>query len=185
MRLFHFSENPAIEVFAPRELANPKPRPPGREWLNGPLVWAIEERFQFLYFFPRNCPRIVIWAEPQTKELERQKWLGDRKAAAYVEHDWMAAMRTTTIYRYHLPIDGFTDLQDAGMWVAESTIIPRSCEPVSNLEAALEAMHVELRPVDRLTFLRALWDTGLHVSGIRLSKAKGWDEVDPDGRTDP
>jgi hypothetical protein len=43
VRLFHFSEEPSIKVFTPRAVAVPVRRAEGREWLNGPLVWAIEE----------------------------------------------------------------------------------------------------------------------------------------------
>ncbi|HMG50328.1 MAG TPA: hypothetical protein VK597_07005, partial [Inquilinus sp.] len=61
MRLFHFSDDPAIERFEPRPVRVPSARPAGREWLNGPLVWAIDDAHQMLYLFPRDCPRILAW----------------------------------------------------------------------------------------------------------------------------
>jgi hypothetical protein len=42
MRLFHFSDDPAIAIFTPRPVRVPAQRAPGREWLNGTLVWAID-----------------------------------------------------------------------------------------------------------------------------------------------
>ena len=54
MRLFHFSEDAAITRFAPRPVAVPSARPREQEWLNGPLVWAIDEAHQPLYLFPRD-----------------------------------------------------------------------------------------------------------------------------------
>lgn len=60
MRLFHFSEEPDIGHFEPRPVRTPAARRAGQEWLNGPLVWAIDEDHQRLYLFPRECPRIVL-----------------------------------------------------------------------------------------------------------------------------
>lgn len=66
MRLFHFSEDPTIVTFAPRAVVVPSRRSPGKEWLNGPLVWAIQESLDFMYLFPRDCPRILTWAIDET-----------------------------------------------------------------------------------------------------------------------
>jgi|ERR1035437_264431 hypothetical protein len=75
MRLFHFSEDPAIAKFDPRPVQVASDRPAGREWLNGPLVWAIEESHQRLYLFPRDCPRILLWATPKTTAEDVARWL--------------------------------------------------------------------------------------------------------------
>jgi len=50
-RLFHFSEDDSIETFEPRPVEVPSDRAAGQEWLNGPLVWAVEENFQATYLF--------------------------------------------------------------------------------------------------------------------------------------
>jgi hypothetical protein len=42
VRLFHFSDDPTIEIFTPRPVLVASKRPPGREWLNDPLAWAID-----------------------------------------------------------------------------------------------------------------------------------------------
>jgi hypothetical protein len=52
MRLFHFSEDAEIISFKPRVIAVSTQRRNGEDWLNDPLVWAIDERHQFLYLFP-------------------------------------------------------------------------------------------------------------------------------------
>lgn len=71
MRLFHISDQPDIAHFQPRPIRVPVDRPPGQDWLNGPLVWAIDELHQILYLFPRECPRIVIWATPFSTHADR------------------------------------------------------------------------------------------------------------------
>ena len=54
MRLFHFSDDPAIGLFTPRPVRVAVARPSGQAWLNGPLVWSIDEAHQILYLFPRE-----------------------------------------------------------------------------------------------------------------------------------
>jgi hypothetical protein len=176
MRLHHFSEDPAIRRFDPRPVRVPSPRPPGREWLNGPLVWAIEAQRAPMYLFPRDCPRILLWGTPQTTAADRRRWLGASAAAtvAYVEWDWLERVRTGTIHRYDLPPDTFEDLQDAGMFVSRQAVVPFAMETLSDLPAALRAHDVELRVVESLAPLKGAWESSLHVSGIRLRNARGW-----------
>ncbi len=68
MHLFHFSDDPNIQTFVPRPVRVSIERPEGMDWLNGPLVWAIDEAHEPLYLFPRECPRILLWATPETKQ---------------------------------------------------------------------------------------------------------------------
>jgi hypothetical protein len=60
MRVFHFSDDSAIATFEPRPMLVPSKHTAEIEWLNGPLVWAIDESVDFMYLFPRHCPRILI-----------------------------------------------------------------------------------------------------------------------------
>jgi len=52
------SDDPAIGYFEPRPVRIPSTRPEGREWLNGPLVWAIDEWHQ-----PTREPEDVTYRE--------------------------------------------------------------------------------------------------------------------------
>jgi len=175
MRLFHFSNDPDIKVFEPRPVRIPSIRPAGREWLNGPLVWAIDDDHDFMYLFPRDCPRILIWATPETPEAERRRWLRDCRAAAYVERRWLERLEGETVHRYELPVADFEDLGDAGMWVARKAVAPLEHVAMSQLDREFAPRGVELRAVDSLRPLKSLWDTGLHVSGIRLRNAGDWE----------
>ncbi|MDF2901263.1 MAG: hypothetical protein K0Q62_1322, partial [Phenylobacterium sp.] len=91
MRLFHFSDDPAIERFEPRPVLVPSARAPGREWLNGPLVWAIDEPHQPMYLFPRDCPRILLWPRPDTTAQDLERWWGGSpcRIIAHVEAAWL------------------------------------------------------------------------------------------------
>ncbi|MDP2011876.1 MAG: hypothetical protein Q8K11_17015 [Phenylobacterium sp.] len=184
MRLFHFSDDPGIECFVPRPVRVPSTRPPGRDWLNGPLVWAIDEVTQPLYFFPRDCPRIVLWEGPTTTEEDRARWFGssDARMIAHVEWAWFERLRSEPLYRYELPVEGFEDLADAGMWVARHAVRPLSVETLDDLPAMMAAHGVELRLMASLVPLRDVWSTSLHASGVRLRHAQGW-AATPDAST--
>jgi GNAT superfamily N-acetyltransferase len=175
-RLFHFSDDPAIARFEPRPVRIPSERPSGREWLNGPLVWAIEDARQALYLFPRDCPRILLWPTPATTAADLAAWFGGREARtiAHIEWAWLERLRTGTIWRYEMPPATFEDLDDAGMWVSREAVTPIGVERIDDLPAALRAQSVELRVMESLRPLRDVWNTSLHASGVRLRNAVGW-----------
>lgn len=173
MRLFHFSEDPNIPRFEPRPVRVPSERAPGRSWLNGPLVWAIEEAYQAMYLFPRDCPRIVVFRRADSTLNDVAAWFGtrDSSAIAHVEWQWLDRIATTALYRYDLPAETFEDLDDAGMHVSRTAVVPLGVDVLAHPLNALRDAGVELRVMHRLTSLRTAWDTSLHVSGIRLRNA--------------
>lgn len=169
-RLYHFSEDASIEVFHPRTM------PPHRG-VAEPLVWAIDEAHQFMYLFPRDCPRVLLWPTGETTEADRSAVFGrsDARVVAHIEYDWLDRLRTTTLYRYTLPPETFEDLHDTGMWVSRTTVTPSAVEVVEDLPEALRAAGVELRVMDRLTPLWGFWETTtLHWSSIRMRNAQDW-----------
>ncbi|WP_064682763.1 DUF6886 family protein [Rhizobium bangladeshense] len=155
MRLFHFSDDPDIAVFEPRPVLIPSVRLVGREWLNAPRVWAIDGDHDFMYLFPRDCPRILMWGTPDTPGAERRRWLGDWRAVAFVERHWLERL-------------------EAGMWVSSRRVVPVKRTAMSQLDQEFAPRKVDLRVVDNLRPLRDLWNTGLHVSGVRLRNARDW-----------
>ena len=175
-RLFHFSDDPSIARFIPRPVAVPSARPAGRDWLNGPLVWAIEERRQYLYLFPRDCPRILLWPAARTRAEDLALWWENRTCAAvaHIEEAWFERLKTAVLHRYELPAEAFEDLDDAGMWVAREAVTPLAVEALSDLPGVLAALDVELRVMPSLLPLKGVWETSLHASGVRLRNAAGW-----------
>ena len=93
---------------------------------------------------------------------------------AYVEKNWGTRIKESVLFRYEMPVTSFTDLGDAGMHVARTSVKPLSCEHLSDLTSELAAAKVELRNMASLTPLRDVWSSTLHVSGIRLRNAVGW-----------
>lgn len=175
-RLFHFSDQPAIDTFVPRAVLTPARRAPGFEWLNGPLVWAIDDWHQPMYLFPRDCPRILLWRKPSTRNDDIERYFGGSTAriVAYVEERWASVVASAVLHRYELPAESFESLEDAGMWVSKSAVRPLTCTEVRDLPEALSACGTELRALPDLTSLKCVWETSLHASGIRLRNAVRW-----------
>lgn len=181
MRLFHFSERGDIAVFEPRPVTVPSPRPPGREWLNGPLVWAIDAWHQPMYLFPRDCPRILLWPLTSTSPEDLDIYWKDRscRMVANIETAWLERLSRTLLYRYEFPANAFESLDDAGMWVARSAVVPIGLERIDDVAGALRQCEMELHVMPSLTPLRDLSSTTLHVSRIRLRNAQGWSSKVP------
>jgi hypothetical protein len=175
-RLFHFSDDPGIERFVPRPVRVPAERPPGWEWLNGPLVWAVSEVRQAAYLFPRDCPRILLWPTADTTDADREQWWGDATAGtlAYVERGWLERIQQAALVRYELPSKGFEPVDGDWFWVSHNTVTPTSVVPCGDLLDALAGQDVEVRALDDLRPLRDVWSTTLHASGIRLRNARAW-----------
>jgi hypothetical protein len=181
MRLFHFSDDKNIGFFEPRPVRIASGRLAGHEWLNGPLVWAIDELHQPMYLFPRECPRILCWPTAKTTVEDRELWFGERNChvIAHIEWAWLERLRDGVLYRYELPVDSFLDLHDAGMWVSRDPVQPIRVAALTDLLAELRSHEAELRVMETLAPLKKLWKTSLHVSGIRLRNARGYNESGP------
>jgi len=176
VRLFHFSEDPNIGIFRPRPVRISTERPAGREWLNEPLVWAIDELHQSMYLFPRDCLRVLYWPTPTTTAEDYQRWWGKRscQVVAHIEWSWFDRLRAGTLHRYEFPEADFMSLQDAGMWVSRMPVTPTKVESLNDLPGELRGQGVELHVMESLASLKELWNTSLHVSGIRLRNARDW-----------
>lgn len=169
--LYHFSEDPGIDTFEPRPGRAIEGRPAGER-----LVWAIDELHAPMYFFPRECPRIVLWAVDNSLAEDIARWLGPSSAtiAIHVESRWLEAMRSCELYRYSFDPAPFETINDHGTHVSASAVKPRAVEALGDLESALESSGVELRVVDSLQALADAWFSTLHFSGIRLRNAVEW-----------
>src|SRR5688572_18806503 len=134
--LYHFSDDPHIERFEPRLMGR-------RPEVTEALVWAVDEEYAFTYCFARDCPRILLWPREGTTEADRERWFGasDARAIAHIEYTWLESMRTTSLYRYALPVDSFESVGadgGPGNYVSRAAVIPMRMDPVLDL---IEALH--------------------------------------------
>jgi RimJ/RimL family protein N-acetyltransferase len=190
-RLFHFSEDPAIEVFEPRPVRVPSQRPPGLGWLNGPLIWAVDAWHAPMFFFPRDCPRVMLWRTPRTSDADLDHWWrGDRRRRmqAHIETTWLERVRAGRLYRYAFDPAAFEPVEAAGgpgYHVARQAVRPLEVTPVGDLTAALAAADVELHTMHDLLPFNGAWLSTVHFSGSRLRNAVGWEARDAPSNRPP
>ncbi|TCM99302.1 hypothetical protein EV294_102595 [Paenibacillus sp. BK033] len=163
MRLFHFSEERAIDVFVPRVKANRTDMPP--------VVWAIDEEHQFTFFFPRDCPRIVYTRSAGLTSEDEWRFFGTTAAniVITVETGWHERIKQTTLYRYELPPESFELFDEyAGYHVSKETLVPLAVEPLSDLIERLAGLGIEIRftpnlhPLKEAILQSSLRDFGIH-----------------------
>jgi hypothetical protein len=158
------SEDPSIEVFHPHhhELHT----------LDEPLVWAVDTRYMWLYWFPRDCPRACFNAKEDTTDQDVERWLdGDRaRRVAVIETAWLDRMRSVQLYAYRLPPEAFEPWDK--FFISRETAVPLEVVELGDLLARHADAGVELRIAPALY---PLWEkvieTTLDFSGIRLRNA--------------
>jgi hypothetical protein len=155
------SEDATIEVFHPHhhELHS----------LDEPLVWALDTRYWWLYWFPRECPRACFEANADTTDEDVERWLdGDRdRRVAVIETGRLEAMRTTKVYAYRMPAETFEPWDK--FFISRETVVPGEVVELGDLVARHADAGNELRIAPTLY---PLWDrvveSTLDFSGIRL-----------------
>ena len=161
--LWHFSEDPSIELFRPRTGAEAAP--------TQPLVWAIDDEHVPAYWFPRDCPRVTFWRgtdEPGPFGAALLTGVGAPRVHA-VEWAWRERIAATSLYRYGLDAVAFQRWPHAGGYhVCRQAVRPVQVEPVGDLLALHAQAGIELRFVPRLQpLISAVRDSGLAFSIIR------------------
>lgn len=163
MRLFHFSEEGAIDVFVPRVKANRTDMPP--------VVWAIDEEHQFTFFFPRDCPRIVYTRSEGIAAEDERTFFGATACdiVITVETGWYERIKQATLYRYELSSESF-ELFDAcaGYYISGEVQTPIAVQPLPDLLGLLMKHGIEVRLTPNLHPLKdailssSLTDFGIH-----------------------
>ena len=168
--LFHFSEDPSIEVFHPHV--------PSSNPTSAPAVWAIDEARSPLYWFPRMCPRVTCWYRPSTDRARARAAIGATTAPRVhaIEWPWLEAMRSTSLYVYRFDPTPFTPVEPGGgQYTSPETVRPLGVDAVGDLLAKHEEAGIELRLVDDLWALHvAVVASTLSFSGVRLSRSPSY-----------
>ena len=162
--LWHVSEDPTIERFAPHH----QPLHANDE----PLVYAIDTRHLPLYWFPRDCPRAGFWANSATSDDDVERFLDrDRSRRVHVvETSWLDPMRTTPVFAYRLPEESFEPWDR--FWISRDTVEPLELVELGDLVERHEAAEIELgTEADLLGFWDEVVASSLGYSGIRLRNA--------------
>jgi hypothetical protein len=162
--LLHYSEDANIREFRPHV---PRSNPGA-----APAVWAIDPARAPLYWFPRDCPRVAVWANDAVDAGRlRELFATDAMRVQAVPVEWRDAVNDCRLYEYRFAPEPFTPWPDAeGQWVAHEPVVAESVEPVGPLVQKQAAAGIDLRFVDDLPRLRArALASGLPGSIVRFS----------------
>lgn len=170
MPVYHFSQEPDIQRFVPRE--------PAPVWSAlGPVVWAIDEWHAPMYHLPRDCPRVCFYPLASTTVEDRERYWSAATARMVIaiEAAWLERMRSTVVYRYTLPEVSFTRVREPTYYlVSKEPVDPLRVEPLGDLIQAITSAGVELRICPSLADLgRGLAASSMQFSLIRMRNAQG------------
>ncbi len=165
--VFHYSEDGNIKRFTP-QVAPSNPSHP-------PAVWALDAEHAPLYWFPRFCPRISVWAydaEQQARLSELFHTDASRICAA--ETAWLDEMRSAQIYQYRFDAGQFAPWAEAdGQYISGDVVYPERVEVLDDLLGLHAANDVELRFTPKLgTLMDAMLASGLPFSFVRIRDAR-------------
>lgn len=160
--LLHYSEDPSITLFTPHvPSTNPTTRP---------AVWTIDPPRAPLYWFPRHCPRVTIWANT-SQQLEQLQTLMQTTAwrVQVAPIEWAERIRCCGLYEYRFDPSAFEPWPEAeGQWIATTPQTPISVVAVGDLMGRQASAGVELRLVDDLASIRkVVLDSNLPFSIVR------------------
>ena len=98
--LFHYSDDGNITRFAPHVPATNPSHPPA--------VWAMDAAHSPLYWFPRHCPRISVWADDEEQQITLTETFGtDASRICAAESRWIDGVRHGLVYRYSFDAEQF------------------------------------------------------------------------------
>jgi Family of unknown function (DUF6886) len=166
-RLFHFSEDPTIELFIPHVARTSDEKEP--------FVWAVDEMHAPSYWFPRDCPRICCWKTGSQSECgDSLLALGGAHRLHALEHEWVERFRQCQLYVYEFDSAPFMpQVPGAGYWATRNNIVPLSVKPVGNLLTRHVEAGIELRIVKNLwPLIDVVVASGLEFSIIRKANAQ-------------
>ncbi len=164
--VFHISEDPTIRRFIPQV--------PGSNPSHPPAVSAIDAEHAPLYWFPRSCPRTSVWAHTDAdREALRELFGCEASRICATESRWLAAMRTTVLYRYTFdPADFQPSMEGAGQYVSLRAVEPVAVDPLDDLIGLHVEAGIELRFTPRLgALIDQILASGLPSSFVRLRHA--------------
>ena len=167
--LFHFSEDPTINLFRPHVALTSSEIEP--------LVWASDKAHAPSYWFPRDCPRACCWAGEKTLIAQAGAallGLGGARRVHAIEGAWLERVRACQLFVYEFDAALFRPkIAEAGYWVARCDVVPLTVSPVGDLLARHVKAGIELRVVRNLwPIIDAIVASGLEFSILRKANAQ-------------
>jgi Family of unknown function (DUF6886) len=164
--VYHYSGDGTISRFAPH-VPQTNPSHP-------PAVWAMDAEHSPLYWFPRDCPRISVWATDEAQRtMLRDTFDTDATRICACESRWADRVRRSRLYRYSFDGAQFVPWAEAeGQYISGEVVLPQSVDPIDDLIGLHAAAEVELRFTPRLgALMDRMLASGLPFSFVRLRDA--------------
>jgi hypothetical protein len=164
--VFHYTEDGTISRFVPH-VPQTNPSHP-------PAVWAIDHEHSPLYWFPRDCPRISVWATDAAQQaVLSDRFETDARRICAAETGWVERIRSGRVYRYSFDAEQFRPWDQAdGQYICDRAVSPLDVEPIDDLIEMHTAAEVELRFTPRLgTLMDAMLQSSLPFSFVRIRNA--------------
>lgn len=169
--LYHFSEDPSIKIFKPRQSASfPSLHP---------AVWAIDQEHALHYFFPRDCPRVIYWKGEKTTEEDLESFFAETSTdkIIVIENSWLDKLRSTNLYIYSFcpeSFELFEEAKTAGYYISFEEVKPLKIVPAGDSLEKITKEKVELRFTPSLYPIRnRVLASSLDFSIIRFRNAGG------------
>jgi hypothetical protein len=165
--VYHYSEDGGIRRFAPHVPPTNPSHPPA--------VWAIDEDHSPLYWFPRHCPRISVWANtPEQQQRLTERFATEASRIVAAEIGWLDRIREAHLYRYAFDGAQFEPWAEAdGQYITGETVHPVRVDLIDDLLALHAAAEVELRLTPRLgELMDQVLASGLPFSFVRIRDAQ-------------
>ncbi len=163
--LFHYSEDPDISRFEPHV---PRTNPE-----SAAAVWAIDASHAPLYWFPRDCPRVAVWANDDRQRHRLQGVFGtERSRVQAAPLSWSNGIGSCVLHEYRFAASDFDPWSEAeGQWISHRTVAPLTVAPVGDLYVRHRDANVDLRLLpDLRAFRTAVLDSGLPFSVVRYQR---------------
>ena len=164
--LFHFSEDSSIREFAPH-VPRTNPTHPA-------AVWAIDEANSPLYWFPRDCPRVTVWARTDAEAAAFSATFRTTARRLHaIEEVWWERMNAVEVFRYSFDAYNFGPWAAAsGQWTSSRTVVPLAVEPLGDLVGLHDSASIELRVLPSLWLLHDIVTAGdWEFSFVRMANA--------------
>ncbi len=165
--VYHFSEDGMLRRFTPHVPPTNPSHPPA--------VWAIDAAHAPLYWFPRHCPRVSVWARDDEQQAVLRDMFGSEATrVCAAETGWFDRVRTTRLYRYEFDASAFIPWAIAdGQYVSSEPVKAERVEALDDLLALHVAADVELRFTPRLgALVDQVLASGLPFSFVRIRDAR-------------
>lgn len=165
--VYHYSEDGTISRFAPH-VPQTNPSHP-------PAVWAMDAEHSPLSWFPRDCPRISVWANnDEQRAILREVFNTESDRICACESHWVHGMQRARVYRYTFAGSQFAPWALAdGQYISSEAVYPQSVDVLDDLIALHAEADVELRFTPRLgALMDRMLASGLPFSFVRIRDAR-------------